>query len=160
MHVCSHLSLNICNFLFASACQCSLIDIMALYCEASTLAYNYGGVTDFDFLDRVVECHAPSTIILPPSSASPQPVIPLDVELRGKLEEFVRWADLQLPPCMPSCSPFAAAAPHCWWCPALECVKNECVRPCQRALMRAMQDLLIATRMLERGWVATRSIVV
>ena len=69
----------------------------------------------------------------------------------------------QMPKCMERCTPFKDTSPHCVWCPAAEGPQsedgnqNECIRPCRRAFTRDIQDMVVAARMLQDGWIATDS---
>ena len=88
--------------------------------------------------------------------------MPLEGELKDKLEKFINGMKLDVPPCMDCCAPFLTTIPHCWWCKAAEGAKNDgenniCNAPCGRALLRTTQDLVCATYMLESGCVATKS---
>ena len=76
----------------------------------------------------------------------------IGIDLKEQLDYFVARADLSMPPCMASVNHFDGV-PHCWWC--LEREGGTCVRPCQRAAARDMQDVITAVHMLQRGWVTT-----
>ena len=84
-------------------------------------------------------------------------LVPLRLELKEQLEEFVANVDLRMPHCMATVNRFDVVA-HCWWCPGRG--GGTCMRPCQRAAAREMQDLVVAVHMLERGWVSTDPVLV
>ena len=79
-------------------------------------------------------------------------MVPVGLDLKDQLDEFVATIDLSMPHCMASVNRFDVVA-HCRWCPGLG--GGTCVRPCQRAAAREIQDLVVAVHMLECGWVST-----
>ena len=82
----------------------------------------------------------------------PCAMLPIVLGLKEQLYYFVANVDLSTPPCMASVNNFDGVL-HCWWCPGRE--GGTCVRPCQRAAARDMQDLITAVHMLQHGWVTT-----
>ena len=80
-------------------------------------------------------------------------LVPIGLDLKEQLDNFVADIDLRMPHCMASVNRFDVVA-HCWWCPGRG-DGGPCMRPCQRAAAREIQDLVVAVHMLERGWVST-----